>query len=174
MKTKVFFLLALTVLVITPGFSQEKTKKELKEERKVEKQKQIEAMVNSGEFVFKARTALPQGYKSVDLTTNPNFVKYTRDLITGNMPFYGRGYSGIGYGGDSGLKFEGKPEEYKESVEKNGYRINAVVKGASDVFKLSLFVGSEGSATLSVITNNRSPISYNGEIYPPETSEEKK
>ncbi len=44
MKTKVLFVLVLSALITTPGFSQEKTKKELKAERKIEKQKQTEAI----------------------------------------------------------------------------------------------------------------------------------
>jgi hypothetical protein len=51
------------------GFSQEKTKKELKEERKLEKQKEVAALVDAREFVFVARTTLPTGMKAVDLTT---------------------------------------------------------------------------------------------------------
>jgi hypothetical protein len=58
MKTKVLLVLVLAALITAPGFSQEKTKKELKEERKIEKQKQTEAMVNSKEFLFTARTAM--------------------------------------------------------------------------------------------------------------------
>ncbi len=165
MKTKVLFVLVLSALITTPGFSQEKTKKELKEERKIEKQKQTEALVNSKEFLFTARTAMPQGGRSIDLTTNPGSVKFSPDLIKSEMPYFGRVTGSAAYGGrDGGMKFEGKPDEYSVTAKKKGYQVSAVVKGENDTYRLSLSVSLEGSASLSVTSNNRSVITYNGEI----------
>jgi hypothetical protein len=174
MKTKISVLLVLMSLIMTSGFSQEKTKKEIKAEKKLEKQKQVEAMIDAREFVFVARTALPSGMRSVNLTTNPNYVKFHPEMIESEMPFFGRAYSGVGYGGDSGLKFKGKPEEFTAVKNKKNFQIDATVKGETDNFKLSLSVGFEGSASLSIRSNNRSTISYNGEISAPEKAEEKK
>jgi hypothetical protein len=171
MNTKAFYLVVLFALIVAPVISQEKTKKELKEERKIEKMNLVEALVNAREFVFIARTANPMGYKSVNLTTNPNFVKYHPDLIESEMPYFGTAYSAVGYGGDTGLKFKGKPEEYTVVKIKNGFQIDATVKGESDNFRLSLMVGSEGNSSLSITSNNRSTISYNGEISAPEKKE---
>jgi hypothetical protein len=171
MNTKAFYLVFLFALIVAPVISQEKTKKELKEERKIEKMNLVEALVNAREFVFIARTANPMGYKSVNLTTNPNFVKYHPDLIESEMPYFGTAYSAVGYGGDTGLKFKGKPEEYTVVKIKNGFQIDATVKGESDNFRLSLMVGSEGNSSLSITSNNRSTISYNGEISAPEKKE---
>jgi hypothetical protein len=175
MKTKTFILMIFVLLMATIGFAQEKTKKQLKEERKIEKQKEIESMINARQFVFVANTALPQGYKSVNLSSNDNYVKFHPERIESYMPFYGKGYSGIGYGGsETGLKFDGKPEEYKVAKGKKNYQVTAVVKGENDTFKLSLSVGFEGSALLNISSNNRSSISYNGDISAPEKQEEKK
>jgi len=173
MKTRFSIIVLILSVVITNGFSQEKTKKELKEEKKIEKQKQVEAMVNDTNFVFVARTALPTGMRSVNLTTNQNYVKYQPDLIDSYMPFFGKAYSGIGYGADTGLKFQGKPEEFKVEKTKKAFQIDAVVKGTTDNFKLSLSVGFEGSASLTITSNNRSTISYQGEISAPEKPEQK-
>jgi len=174
MKTRFSIIVLILAVVITNGFSQEKTKKELKEEKKIEKQKQVEAMVNDTNFVFVARTALPTGMRSVNLTTNQNYVKYQPDLIDSYMPFFGKAYSGIGYGADTGLKFQGKPEEFKVEKTKKAFQIDAVVKGTTDNFKLSLSVGFEGSASLTITSNSRSTISYQGEISAPEKPAEKK
>lgn len=172
MKTKISVLLVLFIFIGTTLFAQEKSKKQLKAERAIEKQQKTEAMINAKEFVFIGRTAIPTGFKTMDLTTNTNYVKFHPDLIESYMPFFGKAYSGIGYGGDNGLKFTGKPEDYTFVKGKKNYQINANVKGINDIFKLSLSVGFEGSATLSIICNNRSPISYNGEISAPEKSKE--
>lgn len=174
MNPKISVLLVLFLLIGTSLFAQEKSKKQQREERTLEKQKQTEEMINAKEFVFIGRTAIPNGFKTMDLTTNTNYVKFHPDLIESYMPFFGKAYSGIGYGGDNGLKFTGKPEDYTFVKGKKNYQINANVKGINDIFKLSLSVGFEGSATLSIICNNRSPISYNGEISVPEKQGEKK
>lgn len=174
MNPKISVLLVLFLLIGTNLFAQEKNKKQQREERTIEKQKQIEEMINAKEFVFIGRTAIPTGFKTMDLTTNTNYVKFHPDRIESYMPFFGKAYSGIGYGGDNGLKFTGKPDDYTFVKGKKNYQINANIKGINDIFKLSLSVSSEGSATLSIISNNRSPISYNGEISAPEKQEGKK
>jgi len=63
MKTKVSLLMLLMSLIMTTTFSQEKSKKELKEEESQQRQIQIETLVNSKDFVFVARYAMPMGCK---------------------------------------------------------------------------------------------------------------
>lgn len=174
MKAKISLLAVILALIVTSGFAQEKSKKQIKEEKKIEKQKQVEGLINAKEFVFVARQAMPTGYKTVNLTTNPNYVKYHPELIESYMPYFGRAYSGVGYGGESGLHFEGKAEEYTFTKGKKNYQVDATVKDEKDTYRLSLTVGFEGSATLMITSNNRSAISYSGEISAPEIKEEKK
>ncbi|MHC1777942.1 MAG: DUF4251 domain-containing protein [Lentimicrobium sp.] len=174
MTLKISILMVFFFLLTCPGFAQEKSKKQLKEEQRAELKKQTEALVKSQVFVFKGRMAYPQGGRSVDLTTNTNYVKFSPDLIESYLPFFGKAYSGVGYGGDSGLKFEGKPEEFTIETGKKNYIIKAEVKGENDVFRLTLNVGFEGGASLTVISNNRSSISYSGDISAPEKATEKK
>jgi hypothetical protein len=164
MKTRLVFLIALSALLFTSGYSQEKTKRELKEEKKIEQQNKIDSLVNSREFVFIARQAVPLGMRTVDLTTNTNYVKFKPDMIESYMPFFGRGYSGIGYGSDTGLKFEGRPEKFTIVKSIKNFQIDVVVNNQTDNFVLSLTVYSDGNASLSINSNNRSPISYHGEI----------
>ena len=171
MKTKNIFLVLLLSFIVTSCFAQEKTRKELREARKIEKQKQTEILVNSKEFVFVARNASPQGFRNIDLTANPNYLKFQPDFIKSEMPFFGRAYTGIAYRGDSGLHFEGKPQEYTINKKKKAYQIKAVVKGQNDVYTMYLSVFFDGSATLSINSNNRSTISYIGEIGPIEKKE---
>ncbi len=174
MTAKISVLTIILAFIVIAGFAQEKSKKQIKEEKKIEKQKQIDSLVNAKTFDFVGRRAMPTGYKSVDLTTNTNFVKYQPDLIDSYMPFYGRAYSGVGYGSDEGLKFTGKPEDFTVTKGKKNYDVSATVKGESDTFRLSLSVSFEGSATLTITSNKRSAISYSGEIRAPEIKEEKK
>ena len=174
MRAKISILAVILTFIIATGFAQEKSKKQIKEEKKIEKQKQVDSLVNAKTFDFEARTALPTGYKSVNLTNNANYVKFRPDFIESYMPFYGQAYSGVGYGNDDGLKFTGKPEEFTITKGKKNYQVNATVKGEKDTFRLSLSVSFEGSTSLTIISNNRSAISYSGEIKAPEIKEEKK
>ena len=169
MKTKILLLAILMSLVLTSAFSQEKSKKELKEEEKLQKQMQIEALVNSKDFVFVARYALPMGASQVDLTSNPNHAKFNPELMDGYMPFFGTATAGIGYGGDNTIKFKGKPESFTIEKNKKNFQVDAKVRGENDTYTLSLSVMFEGSASLSIISNNRSSISYQGEIFPSQT-----
>jgi hypothetical protein len=164
MKARVAFSVLILLFVTTTGFSQDKTRSELKEERKIEKQKLIEAIVNSKRFVFVAQTALPSGMKAIDLSSNHNYIKFQPDLIDSYMPFFGQAYRSVGYGTDSGLIFKGIPEKFSLEKKQKIFQISIVVKGGTDNFVLTLSIGFEGSASLSISSNNRSTISYQGEI----------
>ncbi|WP_304197046.1 DUF4251 domain-containing protein [Flavobacterium alvei] len=167
MKTKfncsLISILCITLFSFATGFAQEKTKKQIKEEQKLEKQKQIALLIESKEFVFSATRMSPQGARIVNLTSDYT-VEYHPDLIKSYLPFAGRGYSGIGYGGDDGMKFEGKPTVYTVEKTKKAYVIKTDVKGKQDSFSMMLTVYFEGSATLSINSNHRSSISYDGDI----------
>jgi hypothetical protein len=173
MKARISILTVIMALIITTGFAQEKSKKELKEEKKLEKQKQVEDMLNAKTFDFIARTAIPTGYKTINLSSTANNVKFQPELIDSYLPFYGKAYSGVGYGGDDGMKFTGKPEEFTITKGKKNYQVDATVKGEKDTFRLSLTVSFEGSTSLTITSNNRSVITYSGEIKAPEKKEEK-
>lgn len=170
MKTKLNYQLAWIVMIVFTAFSftnviaQEKSKKEIKEEKKLEKQKQIALLVESKEFVFVATRVMPQSGRTINLTTD-YFAEFQPEFIKADLPFFGRAFSGIGYGGsDSGINFEGKPTVFSIEKKKKAYYIKVDVRGERDSYSLMLTVYFEGSATLSVNSNNRSSISYDGDI----------
>jgi hypothetical protein len=148
---------------IVNALAQEKSKKQLKEERKLEQQKKISQFVNAKEFIFEAHTVYPQSGRSIQLTTAYN-VEFRPDSIKSYLPFFGRGYSGVGYGGDSGMIFEGKADDFSIEETKKKYEIKVVVKGENDTYTMYLSIYFEGGANLSINTNKRSPISYSGTI----------
>ncbi|MFV8393598.1 DUF4251 domain-containing protein [Flavobacterium sp. LB2P6] len=164
MKTKTSILILFLSLFLTVSYAQEKSKKQSREERKIEKQKQTASLIDSKEFVFIGRTALPQGFRTMDLSTNPNYVQFYPTMIKSEMPFFGRAFNGVGYGSDAGLHFEGTPQEFTIEKDKKSYQIKVIVRGEKDTYTLLLSVFFKGSATLSISSNNRSTISYNGDI----------
>ena len=173
MKTKLAQLLLLILIGVVPAMGQSSDKKAEKERKKLEKEKEVATLVESKNFEFKATRALPTGFKSMDLTTNPNYVKFSPDLIVSEMPFYGKAYS-VPYGGDSGLKFDGKPDVYKVEKKNKNYEVEAKVKGKGDFYTISLTISFSGNSTMNIMSNNRSSISYIGEVYPIEKPKEQK
>jgi len=165
MKARIFFTAFIMALIFTSGFAQQTARKSERDQNKIEKQKQIQALVTSKEFVFEARYALPQGGKSVYLTGSSYTVKFHPDTIESYLPFFGRAYS-VDYGGEGGIKFIGKPTEFNVVTLKaeKGYDINATIKTPKDYYKFYLSVSPVGNATLTVNSNQRSSISYQGDI----------
>ncbi|OAZ04171.1 hypothetical protein FLB_11640 [Flavobacterium succinicans] len=158
--------MVLIVLVTTSlSFAQQPTKKELKEARKMEQQKKVETLVAGEKFIFEANRAFPMGYRSIDLTTNPNSISFTPDVIKSDMPFFGRATGSISYGGgEGGLKFQGAPEEFSITKEKKKYLLKAKVKDKNDSYTIQLTIFFDGGASLVINSNNRASISYNGSI----------
>jgi hypothetical protein len=173
MKKKLYILIFMLSMVMTTGYTQEKSRKELKEEIKLEKEKQTDALINSREFVFLPELALSSTMGTFYLSMNQNFIKFHPDLIDSYMPFFGRAYSGIGYGPDTGLSFTGKPEKFKIEKKRKGFLIDVMVKGVNDDFFLFLTVGAEGNASVTISSNNRSTITYQGVVIPLEKAENK-
>jgi hypothetical protein len=174
MKTKISVLVVLLSILTLHGLAQEKSKKEFKAERELQKQKEIQILIDSKNFVFEAQKVMPQGGRLLNLDYNTYFLKFNETRTTCDLPFFGRGFSVPYGGGDGGIKFEGVPENIKIEKKKKSYNIKATVKGKDDVYNLFLTVFFDGGASLSVNSNNRSSISYDGEIEAPTTTEEAK
>ncbi|MDQ6470765.1 DUF4251 domain-containing protein [Flavobacterium sp. LHD-80] len=173
MSVKLSILLAFSCLFTLPAFAQEKSKKELKAEQELKKQKEIEALIDSKNFAFEAQKATPQGGRLLNLDYNTYFLKFNEANTTCDLPFFGRAYN-VAYGGDGGIKFEGVPENTRIEKSKKKIIVRSTVKGKNDVYDLLLTVFFNGDASLSVNSNNRAPISYDGVVEAPKTDEVKK
>lgn len=170
MKRKFSFSLVYALLVffmiatVDNVAAQEKSKKQLKGEMKLEEQKQMALLVESKEFLFVATRALPQSGNALNLTSY-YFAEFRPELIKCDLPFFGRAFSGTGYGGsDGGISFEAKPSDYSIEKKDKYYYIKVGVRGDRDVYTLMLNIFFNGSASLSVTSNNRGPISFDGSI----------
>lgn len=167
MKTK---LLLIVLFVLSfPVLAQQKTKKELKAEKEQQQQKQIEALIDSKNFVFEAQKVTPQGGRFIILDYNRYFLNFNTEKTTCDLPFFGRGFN-VPYGGDGGIKFEGKPENIKVEKKKKNILFRASVKGQNDFYDLTFSIFSNGNASLTVNSNNRSSIVYDGIVSAPKNS----
>lgn len=155
-------LLSFMLMATSEASAQKKNKKERQMEQFAETQK----LIDSRQFIFVPDRAFPQGGRSIDLTTNYGFIKIMGEETVGDMPFFGRGFT-VPYGGDGGIKFD-KTAIENEQVQVNEKKLRTIysfeAKSKDDHYRISIDIGYSGNASVNVTCNNRSPISYNGQI----------
>lgn len=170
MKTIIMSFLLFFCVASFSVLAQEKSKKEIKQEKELQKQKEIKDLIASQNFIFEAQKVTPQGGRLIQLDYNTYFLNFNPDNTTCDLPFFGRGFN-VAYNGDGGIKFEGKPENVKIENKSKNINLKATVRGKNDVYDLMFRIFYNGTATLSVNSNNRAPINYDGVINPPKVLE---
>lgn len=157
-----FFLIGF---MFNSGFAQEMSKKELKEKEQVEKGKETLELIESKTFTFTARTAIANGGRTIDLTNNPNFIKFSHDMVESEMPFFGQS-TGAGHyaSNDAGLNFKGKPKKFTIDKAKKKYKVRVDVKDSKDSYRLNLSTSLEGNSTITITSNRKSVMTYHGRI----------
>jgi hypothetical protein len=91
------------------------------------------------------------------------------DSVGAYLPYYGRSYMAPRNPNEGGIKFNTKDFSYKADKKKKGNYIVTIkpVDNKSDVMSMTLNISEKGYASLSVISNNRQTITYNGFISDP-------
>ncbi len=154
-------LLLILILASANTIAQSK-----KQDKKLEKYQEALALVDQGNFEFIARKANPTGGRQIDLTTNPNFLRFSDEQVIADMPYFGRSFSG-GYGsGDGGVNFDTAPEDYEltRDEKKRKIIIKFDAKGEDDRYACILTIFSLESASLNVLSNKKQSINYTGFI----------
>ncbi|QQX75467.1 MULTISPECIES: DUF4251 domain-containing protein [Aequorivita] len=162
MKKRIFLFIALFCFTLSSLNAQNKTTKT--QPTAETEQTQTEILLNSKNFEFIANTAIPLSGPTKNLVGSNYSITFTPEMVTSNMPFYGRAYSGMIMGRDKGMRFKGKPEDFIITSAKNGYNVTTTIKGETDIYVISISVGYSSFATLSISSNDRGTISYQGEI----------
>ena len=130
----------------------------------------IKKMVDDVNYVFKANMAIPQRGSSRQLTEEYD-LKIVKDTVTAFLPYFGRAYVAPAPGTtEGGIKFTSTNFNYNAKQKKNGsWDISIKPKDHNisdwrDVQQLMLSISTDGYASLQVISTNRDPISFDGEI----------
>ncbi len=164
MKKLLFIgLILLAVVSANAQDAAKKSKKELKAEKKAQKLEDINSIIESKTFVFKANNAYPMRGRTINLTS-PYEVKVTADSIFSYLPYYGVAYTASYGGTDSPMIFDQPFETCDVEKTKNGNRIKVSVKNGSDRLEFSFHISETGLTSLSVSSINRQAISYSGDI----------
>lgn len=168
-------ILFIAVMTLTNLVGQDKqSKKEQKQAKKeVEYQKML-SLIKTADYHFEATNANPQSGQQINLIGNPNFLKVKNDTVNADMPFFGRAYSGLAYGGNGGIEFNTELKEYEvvENTKKKSINISFKAQGKNDQYACMLSVSGSGYATLTITSNNRATISYYGNLTAPPVKKE--
>lgn len=162
---KNLLIIAILIFAMSLATAQEtkkKSRKELRAEKNAILMEETTNLVESKNFVFKARSANPMGARSVNLTTEYD-VTIQNDSVYSYLPYYGRAYS-VAYGGESPMNFQLPFSDYSMEKTKKGYNVKFTVKKGTDRINFSFQIMETGSTTLQVNSTNRQAISYFGNI----------
>lgn len=122
----------------------------------------IAGLLDSKTFEFIAHTVFPSTGSPKNLVGSSYSVTFSPEMIISNLPFYGRGNSGMALRKDTGMRFKGLPEDYI-FVKKKEYQVDVIVND-EDTYEISLSVSDSGNAKLSISSNRRGTITYQGEV----------
>ena len=167
MKTYKFIFLLMTFAFVSNANAQE-TKMESDTATG-----QLKRLVESGNYVFEAHSALPLKddiQKLIDhfsLTITPN-------KVISDLPYFGQIYQYSPVTTDGGIKFTSYDFEYAvQGRKKGGWEVRIKAKDIKYSPQMLLTILKTGAATLDVNSSDRQAISYNGEIKGPKATKPK-
>ncbi len=173
MKKILLLLIIVSTTTLLNAQETKKSKKEKKAEKNAQLVEETSKLVESKNFIFKARTANPMGGRTVNLTTEYG-VKVMADSVYSYMPYFGRAYNAAYGSMDSPMTFETPIVDYSSEETKKGYRVKFTAKIATDRIDFSFQIMETGNTTLSVNSTNRQAITYYGNIEKIEEQEKEK
>jgi hypothetical protein len=148
-----------------PEIAKEKTKKEIKEEKRRERQKIAEAIKNVMEekqFVLEADMIFNRYGQSFPVARNINFIMVDSTQATIQLGSANR----IGWNGVGGVTIQGNITKYDISMNKRKDNVSLTFFVLSNLgnFDIRLNINSAGNATATVRDNRGGMLRYNGEF----------
>ncbi len=163
MKVNMLRFAAVAFLLISNAAIAQTSKED---KQKAQVQHITSIVVDSQHYVFAAQTATPVTGGMKNLSYGYDII-ISKDTINSHMPYFGRAYGGVAYGSNtSPLEFISTKFKYTSVPKKKGggWDITIDLQDQSDVKKLLFSIYDNGSASLIVTSNNRSQISFSGDI----------
>ncbi len=152
----IFLLIAGSGLNIANAQSSSKDKKAAKEAV-------IKKNVDAKHYTFLANYVLPQRGGGRQLTSEYD-LRVTPDSVISFLPYFGRAYFDVPYGGgDGGIKFTSTKFTYEaKEKKKGGWEITIIPSDVKNLSRLLLYISPDGYASLSVNSVNRDFITFDG------------
>ena len=141
-----------------------------RQEKKAAEEAAVKNMVETNNFCFTADYALPMTGGSKILTSTYD-LKITKDSVIAFLPYYGQAYLSPPPGEtEGGIKFTTTNFSFAQKAgKKGGWQITIKPKDHDitnwrDVQEMTLDISKDGYASLAVISSNRDPISFQGDV----------
>lgn len=170
--SKIFFLMAITVLFFSCGAS-----KQVKEPNA-----KLDQMMEESVFEVNIRSAEPQltqamaqvansgilapgnSMSRIDVTGSGYFIKMKGDSVSADLPYYGERQMGGGYNSDAGIKFDGVPKnlEIVKNDIKQSYLLKFSVDANAEDYFVAVVVGNNLTSTIDIRSSHRNRIRYTG------------
>lgn len=124
----------------------------------------MESLLKSRNFIFKAQSANPLRGNVVQLTSEYDLVM-AHDTLRTFLPYFGRAFSAPAYNGEGGIKLSTTDFDYNlSSQRKNRWNLTLKPNDDQTIQQLVLSVSENGFANLRVLSTNRDPITFNGMV----------
>lgn len=160
MKRFLFILFGVFIIFLSNAQNRQ-TRKAL---RRIEKQhvaEKVDSVIESRNYIISINSADPMGWPSVQLTSDYS-VEVSSDSVMVYLPYFGRAYQVDFLNDEGGIKLKEKLMSYIVDKKKDNHNIRFEAKTSSDKYKFRISVSSTGYGTITVSSNNRQVISYNG------------
>lgn len=168
MKTQYVLMLVLSLAFSVPTLAQKVSKEEKAAQQEQAFQK-TKALIESKHFQVDIDRVYPQTGHDVSRFNPRGKMTVTDSLAKGNLPFFGRAYS-LPYGEGGGIEFDGpmKDQSIKliEKKKKKAILYRFTVTGKNDTYQISIEAAPGGSCSVNLASNNRTQISYSGNLVP--------
>lgn len=165
MKNNILFIKLLLILFISLSvFSSCSSTKNTSASKNDLSPTTVKNMIDSHHFTFVAETVNPLRGRFRNLTSRYD-VTVSPDSLTSYLPYFGRAYTAPIDPSQGGISFTSTNFFYEANIDKSN-KWNVVIKprDKQDVQQLNFTVFGNGSASLSVTSNSRDPISFNGHL----------
>jgi len=172
---KKYYLLLIVGLFVSLSISAQ-SKKELKEAEAEKQYQEMKNLIESGEFTFIADWATSVRGRRINLTTNANFLKFTKDSIDTYLPYFGESSSGgATMTSDGGIVCSGPKTKYKLTLndKKKKIMLSFTTTDNNDTFEFSMSIFKEGNTNINVNSNYRTSIKYDGKTTVPKPEKKK-
>lgn len=161
MKKQLFPLLLLIIGITSGGAARSQ------EDQLAKRNAEIEAcntLFYSNEYEFVAETMQPSGYFNRRMDAGYKII-VSKDSIICNLPYMGRAYAAPIGQTDNGIKFISTKFTYTyKNRNKSGWIATIKPQDNNDVRTITLTILDNRSTYVTIISNNRQPISFSGEI----------
>lgn len=150
----------------------------------------VNALVDSQEFTFYAQKANPTNYdvinvmnslpnttstRMLDLNTGDYTIEVDKNTIEVVLPYFGRVFNpNYGSTDKNGYRFTSKDFVVNKSQNKKGtWTVKIQPKDVSTVEEINIEIFKNGKAFVSMRSNDRQPITYDGYVSKNEVKQEK-